>query len=203
MVEKISNYLVDRMRLQMTDIDDVKAEELSYGLQVLIGEVPKIFLLIIVAFLLGIGDLTLITLLAISPYKIFSGGIHLKTHIGCIVGTTAFYCGIAYISTCFILEPIYIKYIVISIIWIFGMVMCKLYAPADTENVPIISKKERRKKRIASYITLTLTLIVAVFVKDNTVCNILILGTLVQTLMITKLAYRITNNKYGHEVYNN
>ena len=31
--------------------------------------------------------------------------------------------------------------------------------------------------------------------------NLWILGMLVQSLMITKLAYKITNNKYGYEVY--
>ena len=33
------------------------------------------------------------------------------------------------------------------------------------------------------------------------IANILILGSLIQTIAITKLAYRLTNNKYGYEVY--
>ena len=81
------------------------------------------------------------------------------------------------------------------------MLMCKLYAPADTENVPIVSKEERKKKRIASYITLSITLIIAVIIRDNTISNILIFGSLFQSLIITKFAYRITNNKYGYELY--
>ena len=42
-------------------------------------------------------------------------------------------------------NSLYIKYIVIAGIWIFGMIMIKLYAPADTEAVPILAKKDRRK----------------------------------------------------------
>ena len=39
------------------------------------------------------------------------------------------------------------------------MIMIKLYAPADTENVPILRKKDRKKKKILSYIFLTIGLI--------------------------------------------
>ena len=81
------------------------------------------------------------------------------------------------------------------------MFMVKLYAPADTENVPILRKKDRRKKQILSYIALSVGLIVASFVPSNELANILIFGNLVQTLFITKFVYIITNNKYGYEVY--
>ena len=201
MIEKICNFLISKMRKQLPDIDDEKAEVLNYGLQLIIGEVPKIFLLILIAFLLGIGSLTLLTFLLILPYKMASGGFHLKTHLGCIIGTTSFYCGIVLLSKNIVIEPEILKYAIITAVWLFGMLMCKLYAPADTENVPILSQKERKKKRIASYITLSITLIVAVIIKDSTISNILIFGTLFQSIIITKLAYRITNNKYGYEIY--
>ncbi len=201
MIEKICNFLISKMRKQLPEIDDEKAEVLNYGLQLLVGEVPKIFLLILIAFLLGIGPLTLLTFLLILPYKMASGGFHLKTHIGCIIGTTTFYCGIVFLSKNIVINPEYIKYIIIAGVWSFGMLMCKLYAPADTENVPIVSKEERKKKRIASYITLSITLIIAVIIRDNTISNILIFGSLFQSLIITKFAYRITNNKYGYELY--
>lgn len=201
MIEKICNFLISKMRKQLPDIDDEKAEVLNYGLQLVIGEVPKIFLLILIAFLLGIGPLTLLTFLLILPYKMASGGFHLKTHLGCIIGTTSFYCGIVLLSKNIVIEPEILKYAIITAGWLFGMLMCKLYAPADTENVPILSQKERKKKRIASYITLSITLIAAVIIKDSTISNILIFGTLFQSIIITKLAYRITNNKYGYEIY--
>ena len=81
--------------------------------------------------------------------------------------------------------------------------MIKLYAPADTESVPILRKKDRKKKQILSYITFTLGLICAIFIKDNTISNILILGNLIQTITITKVVYRLTNSKYGYEIYGN
>ena len=200
MIDKICMFLTNRIRKEMPEIDDERAEVINYGLQNIIGEIPKIFIMLGIAYLLGIFKWALFTFIVLIPYKGASGGVHLKTHIGCIVFTTLFYCAIPFISQYIILSQV-VKYIVIAGIWIFGMIMIKLYAPADTENVPILSKKDRRKKQIISYITFTLGLLVAVFIKDNTISNILILGNLVQTILITKFMYKLTNNKYGYEVY--
>ena len=81
--------------------------------------------------------------------------------------------------------------------------MVKLYAPADTENVPILRKQERRQKQIASYIILTIEFIIAIFISNTTIVGIIIFGDLIQTLTITRLAYKLTDNKYGHEIYAN
>lgn len=201
MIEKICIYLTNKIRAKTPDMDDEKAEVINFGLQLIVGEIPKIFLLIAIAFLLGVGPLTLLAFLLILPFKSVSGGFHLKTHIGCIAGTIAFYCGNVFISQYIHFEPIYLKYLVIGLVWIFGMFMCKKYAPADTENIPILSKEERNRKRRLSYIFLTLSLIVAAIVPSSTISNIIIIGMFLQSVSITKIAYKLTKNKYGYEVY--
>lgn len=201
MIEKICNFLTSQIRKNTPDMDDEKAEVINFGLQLIVGEIPKLFLLILIAFLLGIGPLTLLAFILILPFKSASGGFHLKTHLGCIVGTSLFYCGNVLISKNILFEPSYLKYLVIILVWIFGMAMCKKYAPADTENVPILSKNERQKKRRISYITLTISLIVAAIVPNSTISNIIIIGMFMQSITITKLAYQLTKNKYGYEVY--
>lgn len=200
MVDKICNFLLSKIRKEMPDIDDERAEIINYGLQLVIGEVPKTFIMIAIAVILGIWQLAIISFIAIIPYRMFSGGFHLKTHIGCILGTTLFYCGNVYLSKYILLGNIS-KYIVILAIWMFSIVMIKLYAPADTENVPIISKKDRKFKKNMSYIMMTLTLVVGMFIPNPVISNIVIFGTLLQTLLITRFAYKITNNKYGYEEY--
>lgn len=202
MREKICTFLTNRIRKEMPDIDDDRAEVINFGLQNLVGEVPKVFIMLAVAYFLGVFDLALFTFLALFPYKGASGGVHLKTHLGCIIVTTAFYCFIPYISQYFILTSI-MKYTLVAFTWVFGIIMIKLYAPADTENIPILDEKVRRKKQIISYITFTLGLIVSLIVKSNVISNILILANLFQTITITKSVYRLTNNKYGYEVYSN
>lgn len=200
MIEKICTYIVNQMRKQMPDIDDEKAEVITYGIELIIGEIPKIFLLFIFSFIIGIGWYTVLAYVVLIPYRASSGGFHLKTHIGCIVGSSLFYYGIVYLSKFIILNLVQ-KYIIIGIALVFGVIMVSLYAPADTENIPIISKKERKRKKVLSYITLMLTLTASVFIKDSVISNILIFGVIIQSFMISKLAYILTNNKYGYKEY--
>ena len=104
MIDKICMFLTNKIRKEMPEIDDERAEVINYGLQNIIGEIPKIFITLGIAYLLGIFKLTLITFLVIMPYRSFSGGFHLKTHLGCIICTTIFYCGIAFASKYIVLE---------------------------------------------------------------------------------------------------
>ena len=200
MIEKICDIILKKMKKEMPDITEEKEEVIEYGLKLIIGEIPKMILLFGVSFLLGFGWYMVFAYIAIMPYRTVSGGFHLHTHIGCIIGSVVFYYGTIIISKFLVVDNL-LRYILIGLSLVFGMLMISMYAPADTENVPIISKKERKIKKILSYIVLSITLIVAVFIKDSMLSNILIVGTIIQSLFISRIAYKITNNKYGHEVY--
>lgn len=200
MIDKICTFLTNKIRQEMTDVDDERAEVINYGLQNIIGEIPKFFIVLIVAYLFGILKETLLTFIILLPYRSFSGGVHLKTHMGCIISTCLMYCGVAYLAKSIEFTQITIYILAVST-WVFGMIMIKLYAPADTENVPILRKKERKQKQILSYLVLTVGTIVAVVIPNTMVANVIIFGYLVQSCMITRFIYKITDNKYGYEVY--
>ena len=112
MVDKICDYLTNKIRKQMPEVDNERAEIINYGIHIIVGEIPKTFLFIAIAAILGILKEFLITMLVIFPYRAFCGGVHLKTHIGCIILSALYYCGIAYISQ-FQLFSSELKYILI------------------------------------------------------------------------------------------
>lgn len=201
MVDKICDYLTNKIRKENPEIDDERAEVINYGIHLIVGEIPKFFIIMGIAYLLGVLDLTILAYFLMLPFRGVSGGFHLKTHIGCIVGTVIFFSGTGLLGKYLILAPT-VKYIVTFLVWTFGMIMVKLYAPADTENVPIISKKDRRNKQILSYIALTLSIIVSLIIKDVVISNIIVYGMFLQSISITRFAYKLTNNKYGYEIYN-
>lgn len=201
-IDKLCTYLTNRIRKEMPEIDDERAEIIMYGLQNIIGEFPKIIIILLIAYLLGMLKLTLVAILIVAPYRCVSGGVHMKTHIGCIIYTLMLYSGTAFIGKYVVLTGV-TKYIIAFCVWIFCIAMITLYAPADTENVPILRKKERKQKKIFSYIILTVEFAIALFINNPIITSIIIFGDLIQTLTITRLAYKITNNKYGHEAYAN
>ena len=98
MINQICESLTNKIRQEMTDIDDEEAEVIKYGLELIIGEVPKILLLFIIAIVLKIGWLVIFAYFTMLPYKIVAGGFHLKTNIGCTIGTLSIYYGNVLIS---------------------------------------------------------------------------------------------------------
>ena len=200
MVERFCNFILKKMKNKMPEITDEQGEVILYGLELLLGEIPKILLLFLIGFLLGVGWYVLFAFIVIAPYRGVSGGFHLHTHIGCIITTMLFYIGNVFISKYLFLDSIE-KYILIGLAFIFGILMISMYAPADTENVPIISKAERKKKKILSYILLSVMLIAALIIQDRMLSNILIIGSIIQTITITRIAFKLTKNEYGHEMY--
>ena len=66
MIDKICTYLTNKIRKEMPDIDDERAEVINYGIHLIIGEIPKIFLVLLVAYLLGVFEYTLIMVYILS-----------------------------------------------------------------------------------------------------------------------------------------
>lgn len=110
------------------------------------------------------------------------------------------YTGNAYISKIIVI-PIQYKIIFAICIWLFSIAMIYKYAPADTEDVPVVSKKERKKRKIISYLIVTVMIVIGCAIPNNMISNILIFGAFLQTVTITRIAYKITRNKYGYEEY--
>ena len=54
MVDKICDYLTNKIKQRMPEVDDDRAEVINYGIHLIVGEVPKTFVFIIIAIILGV-----------------------------------------------------------------------------------------------------------------------------------------------------
>ena len=68
MIDKICNLILKRIRKEMPEVDDERAEVINYGLQMIIGEVPKLLATLLIAYLLGVLKLTLLAYFLLLPY---------------------------------------------------------------------------------------------------------------------------------------
>lgn len=200
MVEAICNKLTLKIRKEMPNVDDEKAEIINYGLQLAFGEIPKTFIILGIAWALRVLKLTILAIIIVMPYRAVVGGVHFKTHVKCVIATSIFYIGTALVSKYIVLEKA-MQYVITAITWGFSIIMIKKYAPADTEDVPILRKKERILKKYLSYMIMTIMLILSLVIKNTIISNILLFETLLQTISITRPMYKIAKNKYGYEEY--
>lgn len=201
MVDKICDKIMKRIKAKMPEVDDERAEVIRYGLELLVGELPKAFILLGIAYVLGIFKLYIISFLIIWPYRKFSGGVHLKSHLGCIIGTTAFYAGNVYISRIINFPNFTSKLLFTIIVFLYAIAMITLYAPADTQNLPILRKKDRKHQKICSYIVVTILLTISFFITNDVISNMFVIGVLVQTITISKFTYKICRAKFGYLEY--
>lgn len=197
MVDKVCDTLLDKIRKSDASIDDEKAEIIYYGLQNLIGELPKGIIILLIAGILGILKLVIVGTVVLMIYRGFAGGVHLKTHLSCLLTSTFLVIGSTYLAKELIYENTLLVY---SLLSGFSLLIAILYAPADTENKPIMRESQRKRQKVESIAMVILVYIFSTFViKEKVLSNLFIYMIVAESLMITPLAYKLFKNKNGDE----
>ncbi|MBE5822380.1 MAG: hypothetical protein E7311_07345 [Clostridiales bacterium] len=197
MVENICSRITNYLRSKV-DMSDERAEVINFGLLVLLGEVPKIILIMLFAWYFNILKLTLITFIAMSIYRTQAGGFHLDGHISCFLFSLIVFCGTSFLAKAIVTTNVTLLYILYGLIFVLDMIVIHKYAPADTDKIPIISSKKRKEKKIKSYIAVMIIYLFAIFISNSQIIsNICVLTTLIQSLGMTPLAYKISKCEYG------
>jgi len=198
MLEKFCQRITNYIRTKMPNMDDEKAEIINFGLLVLLGECPKLIILVLLAWWLDILFLTLITLIAMALYRTQGGGLHLHGHIHCFLFSTLIFCGTGLLAQAMLSLSMLTQYLLYILIFIFAMIVIDKYAPADTKNIPMIRPKLRKRKMLGSYIAVILLYIFAVLIsKEQIISNVCILVVFIQSLTMTSPAYMFFKCEYG------
>lgn len=198
MLEKFCLNLTNKLRKNLEYITDERAEIINFAFLVFFGEVPKILIIFLVAWLFNILDLTLITFIATAIYRSQSGGFHLDGHLSCLFTSLITFCGVGLIGQAMVTTNIYLLYTVYALIFIFDLLVINKYAPADTANIPIISEEYRSKKKRNSYIAIFIIYAFALFISPTQeIANICILSTFIQSITMTETVYKLSKCEYG------
>ena len=201
MIDKFCDLITEKIKSKVTDIDEERELIINFGVRLIFGELPKILILFIIGFLLSMGWQTLLLFFLIAPYRSFTGGIHLKTHLGGMITTSILYLLPIILSKYILISDKIILYILAGLITIFSIIIIAKYAPADTENMPILSKKEIKSKKIKAYISLVVLLSIIIFNPYKQFSYMIIYAMFLQNLTVLPISYKLTNNKHGYEVY--
>lgn len=201
MIDKFCDWITKKIKQKMPEIDEEKEMVIDFGVKLIIGELPKIIILFLIGFLLNIGWYTIILFFILAPYRGFTGGVHLKTHLGCMISTSILYLGPVALAKYITIQQNVTLYFATVITAVLSMVLITKYAPADTDSIPILSKTERKKKKTKAYIYLIILLLISIFIPDKVISSMLIYGIAIQNLTVLPITYKLTKCKYGHEVY--
>ncbi|MCI1969471.1 accessory gene regulator B family protein [Clostridium luticellarii] len=133
---------------------DIELKEVNYGIQVFLINTIKLAILFLLAFILGILKYTLIALISFAFIRMFAAGVHARSNLGCTITNIILFIGNVYLSMNVVLEKP-----VKTVIFIISLSLITIYAPSDTEERPLISKRLRKKLKACSILcSIVLTL---------------------------------------------
>lgn len=173
--------------------NDIMYERIRYGLEIIYLSITKIFVILLVSYLLGMLKETIILMIFSTPLRNYSYGIHAKKSWHCYVSSIF----------CFVLLPKLIINYNLSIILriaisIYALISMIIYAPADTHKRPIINTKHRKKLKYTSIIITITYIFLTILINDNYICNLIYLALLIQSTAIIPITYKIFKMPYNN-----
>lgn len=193
MKKKILSKLEKTIIKSNKDINEVKLEEIMYGLESIYLTLEKIIFIIIISIILKIFKEVIIFMILYNIIRFTAFGAHAKNSITCLIISIITFIGLPILAKLIII-PTYLK-LVIGSICILGFI---IYAPADTEKRPIISKKRRVTYKICSIILGMIYIILSIYIKDSFIDNTLIFSLILQTIMILPITYKLFGVSYNN-----
>lgn len=190
MRSKIINSIMEQIK-KYNDFNDIKLQEIKYGLETVYLTIVKTIIYILIALLLNTIKELLFFILTYGLLRLTGFGVHAKKSIHCWISSTII----------FVIIPLLIKYIMINpnIIYaisiIFTIVLI-IYAPADTEKRPLINKKKRIRYKIITSVISIAYIILIILINDNFVKHALLYSLVLEGFLVTPFSYKLFGVSY-------
>lgn len=191
---RISRRITDMIADMHKGLSEDEIEKINYGLMILISNSFKLFVILLIAALLGVFKLALITFFVFGILRTFAGGVHAKTSLQCLLSVMFIYFAVIYGAIyipCTNLE----KFLLFTV----NIVLIMLFAPADTVEKPIIGEKHRRNLRYMALATMLILYVISLF-STEIVSKVIIFASFAECLTITPVAYIIARAEKGGDV---
>lgn len=173
--------------------DQIKLEEIKYGLEAIYILITKTIIILSVAFILGLLNEVIIFTLSYSLIRLFSFGLHATKSWICLITSLVI----------FLIMPLFCKngdlnIFIKALISIINILFIYKNAPADTHKRPIVNKKRRERYKFLSTTIAILMSLTAFFINNSFLSNCLIMSIVVQNFMISPTIYKLFKLPYDN-----
>lgn len=189
--KKISDYII----INADITDEIRRDNVQYGVAVFIYNLYKFPLIFLFAYLLGILKYAVVSFLSFGFIRTWASGLHARTSLTCLISSMIILIGIPLLSL-----QATVSTAVIIFLFSYSLLLVLYFAPADTEERPIASMKLRKKLKMGAMVSLMVLFMLTFFVSP-VYSNIITLSVLVECMLITPLFYRIFNKRYNNYKY--
>ena len=191
MRSKIINNIMDQIK-KYNDFDEIKLQEIKYGLETVYLTIIKTIVFILIAILLNTIKGLLLFMFFYGIIRLTGFGVHAKKSLHCWISSIVI----------FVIIPILIKYVILNnyILYvgsIISIILLSIYAPADTPKRPLINKRKRNIYKISTIIISIIYFITIIMMKNNYIfTNTLFYSLLLESFLVTPFIYKIFGVSY-------
>lgn len=193
MKNKFLNYAINTIHINNPSYNDTKLAEIRYGLEGIYLSITKLIIIFLLAILLNILKEMIFMLIIFNILRTTGFGLHATKSWICLVSSSVIFLG----------GPLLAKIIIINnllktILSITSVILIYKYAPADTKKRPLIKEKKRNIYKFITTVNCIILNILIIFIKNNIIVNLIILGIYAEVIIILPKTYKLFNMSYGN-----
>lgn len=147
LAKRFTAAIVRYISAQCPEKSKEELEIIGYGLEGVLTTVPKIAFIITVGYFLNILQPLLCAVLSFGILRTFASGVHLNNGWACLIFSSIVFLFIAYAGV-YIPLPMLLK----IFMFLVSFILLTLYAPADTEERPLVVPRIRQELKVSSLI---------------------------------------------------
>ncbi|MBC2021394.1 regulator [Listeria booriae] len=175
------------------EVDEDRFAIVKYGVEIFLVNVTKGIIVYLAAALLGMLWQTLVVHLSYLMIRRHSFGLHAKTSLGCTITSVVM----------FVILPYFVKEVQLSewmIVLISGLILLNIaiFAPSDTENMPLFNAQKRHVLRRKSVFDTILVLALGFLAPWAWMHICVLMGALIQSATINPVTYKLLKRGYNN-----
>ncbi|MBC2189639.1 accessory gene regulator B family protein [Listeria booriae] len=175
------------------EVDEDRFAIVKYGVEIFLVNVTKGIIVYLAAALLGMLWQTLVVHLSYLLIRRHSFGLHAKTSLGCTITSVVM----------FVILPYFVKEVQLSewmIVLISGLILLNIaiFAPSDTENMPLFNAQKRHVLRRKSIFDALVVVAIALLVPYGDIKVLLLCGGIIQAITIHPWTYYLLKRRYNN-----
>lgn len=173
--------------------EGLELEKMKLGLEIFFINISKLIIVCLIASHFSLLKEALFMIVVFGSIRSTAFGLHAKSSMVCTLITSMMFVAGPYVSYHIKLD----NYLVLAAFII--MIFCFYkYAPADTENHPILGEKLRLKLRKKTVLKSLLFMFITLIVKIQVIKVMIVLSTVFNVMNILPITYKILNRRYNN-----
>lgn len=196
LMERVADIITNKINYSLHK-EGLELQKMKLGIEILLINISKFIIIFTTAATFNLLKEAIFMSVIFASIRRNAFGIHAKNSFMCTLVSLSMFVFGSYISY-------YLKfnnYEVFSIFTIVNTLLYK-YAPADTENHPLIGANLREKRKKEAVITGVVLMLIALLIPNSLVKTLMSLAVIFAVILILPVTYRLMKRGYrNYEKY--